>query len=491
MKKYFLGAVLSAGVLINHLAEANLLNLINAFATELEVDAALANQQVYERLLEQGCQDTQRAPSQTGFCTGNNFVVFTNVRELVHTANDLIGQGPTQFSLQLGLEGLGFALRWTAAEEYAAQGSLSSSFVNGQLSNLASRISALRRGSRGFSVTGLSPEDRQIVQSYLGAESGSASAENLNLQWTRWGGFLNGTYLYGDRSATELEDAFDYDGQEINAGVDYRLTTEWVLGVAGGYLMQEVDFDSSQSIVDGGIEVEGWSLTPFFLYQSDSWYFSGSVGYQALEFDTERAIRYPSNNEDSDDVDTTAVSVADADIISLYGTVGYNWQIMKKLAVEPYLTLEYQDISVDEYSEVDLQNDGFNFIIPEQNYDSLEVVTGFKLQMTFSGKFGVVTPFADMQWRNQEKAESRNIEAIYAEADGLTQADSFVIPTEAFDSSYLVYSIGLASVLRGAAQKNDSSPASGGIQGFVNWRFIDGLEGYNENIISAGLRYEF
>ena len=76
------------------------------------------------------------------------------MRELVHTARDLsnvIGE-PNGYSLQTDLEGLGFALRWTAGEEFSTQESMSDSFVNGQLSGLSSRITALTRGLKGFAL---------------------------------------------------------------------------------------------------------------------------------------------------------------------------------------------------------------------------------------------------------------------------------------------------------------------------------------------------
>ena len=76
----------------------------------------------------------------------------------MHTANELLLSGPTQFSLGGTREGLGFALRWTASEEFSSEESLADSFVSGQLSGLSSRITALRNGARGFNFAGLTNE---------------------------------------------------------------------------------------------------------------------------------------------------------------------------------------------------------------------------------------------------------------------------------------------------------------------------------------------
>ena len=135
---------------------ADLQELIDAGDfNELEESAAVAALDTYDRLLAQGCLDGATESGQQASCTGSTFTLFSNVRELAHTANEITNDGPTTFSLGVDTEGLGFALRWTAAEEYAAQGNLSSEFIGGQISSLSSRLTALRLGASGFKVIGI------------------------------------------------------------------------------------------------------------------------------------------------------------------------------------------------------------------------------------------------------------------------------------------------------------------------------------------------
>src|SRR5690606_8718070 len=121
----------------------------------------------------------------------NTFFVYLNARELVHSANELQGQGPTIASLGVDQEGLGTALRWTAAEEVAAQGSMATEFANGQLSPLAARISALRFGAAGFGPAGL--YDWLKRSSPMVAQVGGAvdAPADSGEQYSPWGGFLN------------------------------------------------------------------------------------------------------------------------------------------------------------------------------------------------------------------------------------------------------------------------------------------------------------
>jgi len=101
----------------------NLFNLLNQLNTELERESAVAAIRTYQRLItEQGCQERLVADpgaADGSLCTGRTFQIFRNIREIIQTANDIQGSGPSEFSLRSNLEGLGFALRWLAAEEYA------------------------------------------------------------------------------------------------------------------------------------------------------------------------------------------------------------------------------------------------------------------------------------------------------------------------------------------------------------------------------------
>jgi len=452
---------------------------------ELEQKSALANQQTYDRLHALGCADNQSQGG--GACAGDVFRVWEVVRELVHTANQLTA-GSTDsliYSLDLDVEALGFALRWTAAEEFASQGSLSNSFVGGQLSGLAARIAALRLGARGFAVNSYG-EDYLAYGS--GARGGGASADD---GWVRWGGYVNSSAGYGDKDATVLEDAFDFDGRNFNGGIDYRVDESWIVGGTIGYQDMTLDFDSSQSIVDGDVDMDGYSLMPFVLYQSERWFGSFSVGYQQLSFDTTRSIRYPSLNPQVEPTDTTATSKNDASVWSLFSSGGYTYALTSQFSVEPYLSVDYRHINVEKIREEDLNNEGFNFIVDAQDITSFEGITGLKLQYVFTPSFAVLIPYIDAQWHHEFKDQSRDIKATYAGVSSSVDDARFVIPTDAPDADYQIYTLGLSSVLRGGSQSAVGDAAGGALQAYFNFRTIVGMENYTYDSVTVGVRYEF
>src|SRR5258707_15488256 len=103
----------------------NLTALVNAglFAYNgLEVAAARTNDAAFANLLTICQAGPNGVPAAGG--SGHPPLLFNRLRELEDTANEILGRGETTFSLRLGLQAVGFALRWTAPEEFAAQGSM-------------------------------------------------------------------------------------------------------------------------------------------------------------------------------------------------------------------------------------------------------------------------------------------------------------------------------------------------------------------------------
>jgi hypothetical protein len=106
-----------------------LLDMVNTLSANgvyafngLERQAAMANDNAFTKL-QPICAPAPKAP--TAGCTGPTLTLFNRLRELEDNANELLGnRGETQYSLRLDPKGISEALRWTAPEEYAAQGSM-------------------------------------------------------------------------------------------------------------------------------------------------------------------------------------------------------------------------------------------------------------------------------------------------------------------------------------------------------------------------------
>ena len=484
------------------------------YANDVERRAALANQVTFNQL-DPTCNpggvfdrianpDPSLAPDG---CTGDVFSVYLTIRELVHSANEITGRGPTAASLGLDQTALGTALRWTAAEELAAQGSAASEFANNQLSNLAARLNALRFGARGFTVAGFY-DPAGNAEGMLAANAdrprgGGASADGSSATYSSWGGFLNGSFGYGKKDDTDLENAFDFDGSEITLGLDYRFQNNFVLGGMVGYKQQTIDFDRTASairVVDGGMEVDGTSAMIFALFQGDRFYISGSVGAEKLDYAVDRRIKYASNNPELESANSVALSSPKADTITSTLNLGYAFH-KNRLTFEPYLNAEYLSIDIDAFLEErsitptgNVDDDAFNLQVGGQSFDSLDAVLGFRLQYTFTPKIGVIVPYAKFEAHNELLRESRTIFAGYGTLSEVNNGEgllTFAVPTDEVDASYYTWALGMSTVLRGGRQRSYDGPITGGLMAFIQFEAVEELDNYEQYVISGGFRYEF
>jgi uncharacterized protein with beta-barrel porin domain len=482
------------------------------YANDVENAAAQANQAVFNALDAScnpgGIYDTDPEPDTPPVGTGCNedrFFVYQNSRELVHTANEIRGSGATIASLGQNLTGLGLALRWTAAEELAVQGSMATDFANDQLSSLAARLSALRFGAGGFGIANfyrLNPaRDRLLAATQEPADDGGAANEDSGETYSRWGGFLNGSFGYGSKQPTPREDAFDFDGSELTLGVDFRMPNDLWLGGIVGFSDQALDFDEAASrisVVDGNVDSEGTSVIIFALIQGERLNLSGSIGAQSLSYDIVRHIKYPSFNPNTESANSLANSHPESEVRTGTFAVGYSFG-PQKFSIEPFFNLEYLDATVDAFAEersINLLSDSgvskrFDLSIAQQSIESLDATLGLRFQYVFTPRFGVIVPYLTLEAHRELEDDARIITAGYAAIEDILGRSSFVVPTDVPDESYSVASAGFSIVLRGGRQREAGGPIAGGLSAFMQLKAVDGLLYYEDNVVTGGFRYEF
>ncbi|HEY8521317.1 MAG TPA: autotransporter outer membrane beta-barrel domain-containing protein [Gammaproteobacteria bacterium] len=511
-------AALAAALLAERAAGQNddgpgLLGL--TFATPIEQAAARANDLVF-RTLEPECNpsgvldtlpspefgDAAGAGNLGPLCNPDAFHVYANARELAHTANELQGLGPTVASLGLDLEGLGRALRWTAAEELAAQGAMATQFANGQLATLAARLTALRFGPSVVGTTTF--HDRLRRSSPLFAQAGEpepADPDAPRETFSPWGGFLNYGFGYGTKTPTPLEDAFDFDGSEITLGIDYRLRNNVVLGGILGWTRQDIDFDEAASpisVVDGSIDAKGKSFIVFALAQGERLTVSGSLGVQSLDYGVDRHIQYPSFNPDIESTNSLARSEPRSDIETATFGLGYAFT-WTRLTLEPYYSLEHLDITVDAFAEERSierfsnreDTHRFELSVSGQDVKSLKSTIGVRFQYVVTPRLGFIVPFWTVAAHREHEDRSRTITSGYAVLADVLGSQTFELPTDAPPQHYYTVSAGFSMLLRGGRPRRADGPVAGGISGFVQLTAVRDRAPYDDSVLTAGLRYEF
>jgi uncharacterized protein YhjY with autotransporter beta-barrel domain len=476
-------------------AQGSLVDLMNSGQFDfnaLERQSASANQASYNALTTNPAGAVYCNPQQvnpTPGCPPPVFLVFSNLRSLVQTANSLLANGqPTRFSLNLNDEGLGDALRWTAAEELSAPGSAATQFTRSQVASVAGRITALRFGATGFSIAGvptLPGADSALAALEPRARGGGASADSDDIGGaSRWGGFLNGSFGWGNRAPSVLEDAFAFDSRDATLGVDYRVNRRLVLGAAAGYTNQRIDFDSALSVVGGGINSHGYSFQVFGLYEWDGPYASASIGAQRSNYDSTRLITYPSENIAVPSVD--AIAKGSTDSAAVTGTFEVGWSLAHKaFGFEPYLSGDYQHIRVAGFRESSVKVGGadagmpagFDFDYQAQRVAVLDTALGSRFQYTFSPRFGVVVTFFKAEYHHLFDNEPG---AVISSYNAIANSGvEFNIPSDKPDENFFQFAAGTSLVLGHR------------LQAYFQYQQSVGITNVSSHLISGGFRAQF
>ena len=483
-----------------------------AYANDVEIAAASANQATFDALdpvcNPGGIFDTDPEPAAppvgTG-CTADHFLIYLNTRELVHSANELRGSGASVASLGVDQQGLGTALRWTAAEEFAALGSMATDFTNSQLANLSARVNMFRMATAAFPSTAyfrIDPRRNELfAQNDGAAEQPGQDSVAAGETFSRWSGFLNGGFGYGNREPTGREDAFDFDGSEITLGVDRRFDNGLVAGGILGIGEQVVDFDSAASgisVVDGRIDSEATSLILFAIRGGEHLTYSGSIGTQSVDYEIARNIRYPSFNPDTEAANSLANSRPSADVATATLSVGYAVS-RDRFTFEPVIYVEYVDIDVGAFNEErsinrlsnSSESKRFDLAISQQTIKSLDASLALRMQYVFTPRFGVAIPYLNLEGHRELEDNARTITAGFAAVEDILGRTTFSVPTDLPDSTYSTATLGASFIFRGGRQRELGGTIAGGLTAFVQFMAIRGLQFYDDDVVTGGFRYEF
>jgi outer membrane autotransporter protein len=425
----------------------------------------------------------------SAFCPDGCSPAFLNsldgqLNDLSSAANNvLFGQLPPDIAAEQ-VRVIASALRSIAPEEWSAQRLASNEFASDQRDQIRSRLEALRKGGQGFAVNGFVPKGpNDVVARRAPALIGAASADALPTDFSRLGGFLNGTYTSGERDPSDLEAAFKTTGSDVALGVDYRLSYHAVLGAMVSYTSRTLDFESTQSASTGTIDSSGLAAVLYASYEWDGPYLSASIGQQKLANDMQRLVRY---GLESVITPIDALNTASTDSTATTITLDGGWLLQQgAFGYEPLLRMLYRDTTFDAFTESSVGASGptgLGFTIAERSTTTLNGSLGMKLTYAFTPSFGVLVPYLQGEYRREFKTEPMQVRANFADivSAGVTSPTStLTLDSDRPDESYYSVEAGASAVFKH------------GIQGFLNARSLFGLADAKLYVISLGIRGEF
>lgn len=350
-----------------------------------------------------------------------------------------------------------------------------------QMSNVASRTTALRNGAKGVSIDGLSfnINGKQLSATQLASLQqanmrGGSAGEDEGLFGSRLGGFVTGTIATGDKEGTQLDSGLDFSTSGVTAGLDYRFTERFVLGGAIGYMSTDSDLDNK----GGNLDVTGYTLTAYGTYYvADSYYIDFSAAYGTNDFDQKRNLVY--ELQDQGNTDQQARASYDGDMFTLSVGSGYDFN-SGSWTFGPRANLDYIKTDIDGFTEKmsDPLSNGGGWATSMEDTDQtwLTLKLGGKASYAYSTTWGVLTPYAGADWLHEFKNDSQLIQGDFSEDPGSL---NFQIMTEDPDRNYFRVNLGVAAVLQN------------GIIGYLDYDTILSNDRWDRQTISAGLRMEF
>lgn len=387
-------------------------------------------------------------------------------QDLLNTCNAL--EAASSADLQTGVARL-------TPEELFAIGTSSLDTSDIQVTNVQSRINAIRLGSTGLDLAALELDlmgqnipgfvTHAIGQQFSGG-GGNAGDDGDG----RLGVFVNGSVAFGTLDETDTEMGLDFDTQGLTIGVDYRTDEEWVFGGALGLTSHSGKYSSE----GGKLDLSGKSLSAFATwYDGEEAYFDAIVSFGKNAFTVKRRINLAGQ------ADQFAISKPDADELSVSIGAGMEYR-SDSWQYGPYGRLGFTQASVASYTESasnpDAVGSGSVLSIEEQSLTSSLLVIGGQLSNTISTSSGVWIPQIRLELEHRLDDSNRTIEATFLHDPSST---SFEIESDDIDTDYMNLGTGVTAVFRN------------GKSGYLFYETRLGQDRLSQHWLKVGMRIQF
>jgi uncharacterized protein YhjY with autotransporter beta-barrel domain len=375
------------------------------------------------------------------------------------------------------------ALQQIILDELSSQQGLGRDLFSSLFRRLGKRLDQLNAGGGGgVSVSGLNfraggqAVSGQVLQSAFEELLGMGAGEDSFADFGKLGVFIQGDFDFGDKDESELESGYDFDSWNFTLGADYRFTDSVYAGASIGIGEADVDYagnggDSQLSTVTLSA-YGGWQL-------SENWYVDGLLSYGQTEYDTKRHIRY---SDVLGSFESTQLSDTDGDQVYFGLNTGYmlsrgGWRF------GPTASFSYLDSSIDGYTESAAQgsSSAWNFIVEDQDFESMRFSVGGQADYVINTSFGVLVPGVRAAYVYEAEDAGENIVLRLANnpfAQSSLVSDEIIVTTADRDSNFVDVSINL------------SGQFVMGFSGYLSYQFYSAYDDYSQDGYTVGLRWD-
>jgi outer membrane autotransporter protein len=248
----------------------------------------------------------------------------------------------------------------------------------------------------------------------LGDMTGLAAGDQFS-EVTSWVQAFGSTADQNDRGGVA---GFDIDSRGITFGMDSAVTTHLRLGAAFSYSTTDVDTKGFNNKTD----IDTYQGTLYGSLNHPDWYLDGSLSYAWSNSEGRRNIAFGALNR-------TALADYDSNQFIAQATFGKDFRLDNDMIVNPYVGLEYVNLSTDDYTETGAGT--LNLAVDSANTSSLKSTVGVSIRKAFeSGEDYTIMPEAHIGWRYDFLDEAQLSTSNFAgsgtafNTQGLNPADS-------------------------------------------------------------------
>ena len=202
-----------------------------------------------------------------------------------------------------------------------------------------------------------------------GAEGKSGPSVFAPIPQNRWGAFVTGIGEFTNVDSTFNASGYDLATGGFTAGLDYRIGSNFAVGLTGGYAYTGADL-----VNDSSIAVNGGKLGLYATAFGSGFYLDTAVIGGLNGYDTRRTALEGTANGETIGGDLNVLVAA-----------GYDWKA-GGLSIGPTASFQYTLVGFDSFSET---GSLAPLAYPSQNADSYR--TAFGMRASYDWKIGPVT----------------------------------------------------------------------------------------------------
>jgi outer membrane autotransporter protein len=304
----------------------------------------------------------------------------------------------------------------------------------------------------------------------LGGGASSDADEVGGLLEDKLGIWARGNYSFGEKDVSAASPRFEADQWSLIGGVDYRISTNSVVGGSFAYGQSGIEFDPDG---EGALDTTSWAASVYgSIYAAENFYFDAIVNVASSDYDARRNITYA---DGTGLIDVDADGSTDGMTVSGGLSMGYDF-LLGGFTLSPTLGAFYIDATIDGFTEHGAA--GLNLIYDEQNFTSLTGNLGVRATYAWNTSWGVLLPHVRVDYVREFEDEVDVFGVRFAADPNATSTPPILVETDNPDRSYWRLATGF------------SAQFAHGFSGYVEYQRLESFEYISFEDLSVGLRMQ-